>query len=394
MTRSGGRRALPAALAIGALLLATAPGNGGGTQGSSDPCAQDVRVFSTGVVTIAGTEGVVCPPPAAPPGTGFGPPSSQPGSSTGGTTPGTPCSYQVLEPLKITPQAAGEPIVSWQVPIDGVFTHGPMSIGFFVGGGQGGDWTPFYFTAGTVDFYQIYQFSGVIQQDRFTCGPAPGKTVAQSWQQICGGYTFGVYAACLTSQNHAFGGPAGPLPITALPPGLALAGYLQGQVNPGKLTSSAAGIVQAPTCFYLDGMTISGQDAMTPHWYEITLVAGPVDGSNRYILYVFRVEVVLDGVQFQYSDPSGDNSNALSIPSYCASGHQYTAAHTYTHFSPAGQPFQVTATEHYAVHAWEYWNDGQPHGIQLPDSEMPALDPIAGPLPMPILQEESVPVGG
>lgn len=391
LVRGTGQR-LPQALAIAALLLGTAAGGGGGHGGSGIPCDQGVRVFQDGVTAIVGTEHVVCPPPGAPPGQSFGNPSSQNSPVT--FQPGSQCTYQVQEAVTFTPHSGGDPTVYWPIPVAGGPWPHSMALTPFVGG----DWRPFYMDTGTLDFYQIFQLNGVIQANGVTCGPRDPNNPAASWTQICGGVTFGVYAACLGSRTRSFG-PIGPVPASAIGGhGIDLAGYLRGQVNAGTLSSmpSLAGIVQRPTCFFLDGMTINGRDGTVPSWFEITLVGPPIDASNRHVLYIFRVEVVLDQVTFNFDDRFGDNSEAPQVPTECqGGGHQSTAAHTYQHYSPESQPFQVTATEGYAVHAWEIWNDGfTSSSIQIPDDQLPHLSVPAGPLAKTVVQEEGVPVGG
>ncbi len=398
----GRRQRLGPALPVAALLLATASGGGGHPPVGNLACTSDFRVFTqqTVPVPVDGHAQVICPPPGAPPGQGFPPPSSAPIPSGSGIPLGQPCSFVLREPITITPTANGDATVQFQQPpavaASGVLAN-PMPLHYFINAGRStsaAELHSFIMFAGLMDGFMEFPFHGTGQSDG-TCGPLNNDA---NWPLHC---WFQVPAGCSMWTSHFIPTGGAGLPPSAISgQALNLAGDLRTHVFPGTMSAmpSQAGVAQTPTCFFLDGVRVDSLDILNnAAWFEMVLVGPPIDASNRHILYIFRIEVTYDGVTWDFGD--GDSSQApLTQPfdGLCA-GHQLTVGHVYTHYSPAGQPYRVTATEHFGVHAWEFWNDTTTHAIQLPDSQLPHIAvtmPTGGPLLKTIYQVEGVPVGG
>ena len=172
---------------------------------------------------------------------------------------------------------------------------------------------------------------------------------------------------------------------------LVLMGSIQRQVRPGQVSStpSQAGLVNADTCFTVQGMNIPASQT-----FDITLM-GPDLGSGRHIFFVFRVTVSFQGIQWDFGDPI-DNI-ADPVPTDLCSGMDpaVSAAHRYHRYSD-GQPggaYQVTATETYGITAVEMWDDFT--GTHSLPVTAPPPFPVATPAhAQRIIQEEGVPVGG
>jgi hypothetical protein len=189
------------------------------------------------------------------------------------------------------------------------------------------------------------------------------------------------------------------LPPTLPPPTLAdlgfdpltLLGTVRGNVRPGTITSSPAqvGLVNTPTCFYVNGMNNA-----QPQYFQIVLQANfEPPPYNRGIYYVFRIEISQTATTWNFGDGSSDETPPGP---FCVGSGQMATAHRYLRYSglqPNGA-FQVTATESYGAHVVEYWYDTQPEAKDLGDGGIPAFNVVAGPVAMPVIQEEGVPVAG
>lgn len=183
----------------------------------------------------------------------------------------------------------------------------------------------------------------------------------------------------------------------AVPPPRAVAPYFSNvlgkiQASPGAIHSSPAtkGVVNAPVCFWIDGITIPAEQDLT------LVLPGPIDSSGRQVFFTFFARIQFQGVTWNFDDSSGDNSLA-SPPAYCPSA-PLVVAHRYTRISDERHPdltYHVTATEDYSISVVVYWYDSDgAHGPVAvdPGVSAPTLSPDV--YPQYVGQVEGVPIGG
>jgi hypothetical protein len=391
-------RRLPVLLGVLAVLLGMAPGNGSGGSSSCTPgVSTQVTAASTPgqPVRVTTNASVVCPTPEAPGGQIWGPHNPQPQQPH---VAGTKCTEEVWEPMELSLTPGGQMEVFWIDPSNpgtGSDTPEPQMVSQIITGVSPQD---FWSQAGTdTNFFMPFTLNGQWDSTGFKCVPDP-KDPHGSFQQICN--VAPIPIGCL--RRDGVGGPGGgPLPIGALQgPGVDLRARMQQRIHPGSIASWPAqpnpALVNVPTCFFLNGADIDGQDPNVPATFEVVLL-GPADGEGRQVFYVFRIDVALQGVAWTF-EPGPDGGQTDPPPGACqgVSNAPLQFAHTYHHYSPPGG-FGITATETFTLHVTEYWYDSaeKPH----PAADLGDLPPITvnpgppGGFSKVVVQEEGVPVG-
>jgi hypothetical protein len=194
---------------------------------------------------------------------------------------------------------------------------------------------------------------------------------------------------CFTWVLHQITGAAPP-PATVAPFFANVLGGLQ--ASPGTIHSAPAtkGLVNAPVCFWIDGITI-------PKEQDLTLVLpGPVDGSGRQVFFTYFARIQFQGVTWNFDEPSGDTSSA-PLPPDCPV-RPLIVAHQYSRISDERHPdlrYHVTATENYSISVVVYWYDSNgAHGPQPVDPGVTAPTLTTDPYPQYVGQVEGVPIGG
>lgn len=140
-------------------------------------------------------------------------------------------------------------------------------------------------------------------------------------------------------------------------------------------------LVNLPQCYWLDG-------ASDPNLSVTLKLAGQPGPDGQRAQFEFVVAAGRTGVNWSFGD--GDDSQT-SVPIEC-SGHDGTAAHQYTAISTPGRPYEVTASEVFAITVTEYWQDSYgPHSEPLDLGLAPAVvSPPA--IATTVGQEEGVPL--
>jgi hypothetical protein len=390
-------RRLPLILGICAVVVGMAPAP---TQGGSGAgCTQDVSVNVPGASTpgvpvrVDTSAGVHCPTPESQGGF-FGPPSPQ----TYSLPPvGSSCRQVLAARLEFGP--GSDTLVFWIDPsrFVGLQSGTPeaQDPSRFLGGSMSAK--DFFMQGGSIDYWVPYTLTGIIQPNG-TCGPKDPKDPAASYTANC---TFapGSWPGCLIPSANGPVGPAGGLPLTALP--VNLQGMMRQMIAPGQISTlpqdPAPGLVNTGTCFFVNGLSIQGQDAGPGQTFQLVLT-DPPDASGRSIYYVFQLQMHLDPVQpfiWNFGDGSTAVDGKLPAPCWQQAGTPLTKAfsHTYNHFSPQGG-FAVTATENFVINATEYFSDAAgTHGpINLGALPPLQISPAPQPFVKAIVQEEGVPV--
>jgi hypothetical protein len=390
-------RRLPLILAICAVLVGMAPGPTNG--GSGAGCTKDVSVNVPGATTpgvpvpVDTSAGVHCPTPESQGGF-FGPPSNQ---NVPLPPVGSSCREVVGARLEFGPGA--DTNVFWVDPsrFTGPQSDTPESQdpSRFLGAMLSAK--DFFMQAGSIDYWVPYTLTGTIQPDH-TCGPKNPNDPGASYQANCT-FAAGSWPGCLIPSFNGPVGPAGGLPLTALP--LNLQGMMRQMIAPGHITTlpqdPSPGLVNTGTCFFVNGLSIQGQDAVQGRTFQLVLT-GPADASGRSIFYVFELQMQLDPAQpFVWNFGDGSTTVDATLPTQCrqqaSTPLTMAFSHTYSHYSPAGG-YAVTATENFVINATEFWSDAA--GTHGPIN-LGALPPLqVSPAPQPffkaIVQEEGVPV--
>jgi hypothetical protein len=160
--------------------------------------------------------------------------------------------------------------------------------------------------------------------------------------------------------------------------------------QPGSIHSLPAekGLVNLPTCFWLEGLAV-------PQERDSTLVLpGAPDASGRRIYYTFLIRVFFANVAWDFGDPFG---NGQTVPDPACGQRPQLTAHSYPMISEKASPdgrYHVRATENYQVTVDLYWDDSYgahrrpvDPGIPLPVTvTTPVYDQYVG-------QVEAIPVG-
>jgi len=164
------------------------------------------------------------------------------------------------------------------------------------------------------------------------------------------------------------------------------------KAQPGTINSlpNPKGLVNLPTCFWVDNMAIPAEKNYT------LVLAGPPDSSGRQIFYTYLIRLFFGGIEWNFDDPMG---NVETAPHPACGQHPQLTAHNYQTISEkrgnADGTYHVVAREKYQITGDMYWADSyRTHhepvdpGVQLPIviSTDPAYHQFVG-------QVEGIPVG-
>ena len=126
------------------------------------------------------------------------------------------------------------------------------------------------------------------------------------------------------------------------------------KAQPGTINSlpNPKGIVNLPTCFWLDSVGIPDEQNY------LLVLAGPPDPSGRQIFYTYLIRLFFGGVQWNFDDPLG---NAETAPHPACGQHPQLTAHNYQTISEKrgndDGTYHVTARELYQLTVDMYWAD-------------------------------------
>ena len=393
------RRRLPLVLGVLALLVGMAPGQPGG--GGSPGCVKGNRFSADSTRTpgafikVRSEIGVTCPTPEAGPSTSSFGPTTAPRVALPAI--GSDCVVRVDEPLQFSLTPGGQFLVFWVDPQfngNGSDTPEPQDPSRFLSGMSA---EQFFMQGGSTDFWVPYTLRGKIDASR-NCVPKDPNDPIASFTSDCN-FATAPFPACLVRSDD---GPVdgGGLPLGAIPGGLAgLIAQMEQRIVPGHISSMPAqpapGLVNTGTCFFVDGVNIAGEDAVQGATFEVA-VLGPPDASRRQIYYVFRLQMHLDGITWNFGDGSTEVDPQLPEPCRGRASTPQTLAfsHTYRRYSDA-PGFPVSASESFVIDATEYWVDARAtHGPQNAGRLTATALPGGQPFVKTIVQEEGVPIGG
>ena len=231
------------------------------------------------------------------------------------------------------------------------------------------------------DIYAVYAREGTIQADQ--CQPNA------RWVNFCReGAPRATDSACAFAQPH----PVTPATSPPPPIGPYVAQVAAGlAVGAGSVASlpSPNGLVNLPTCFWLDGVTIPDERD-----FRIVLPGAP-DQANRRIYYTYLIRVFFGGVEWNFDDPYGNDQVA---PHPACGEHPQLTAHSYQMISEKWSQdgfYHVVATERYQVTVDLYWDDsyGPHHQTVDPGIPLPITVSPPGPYNQYVGQVESIPMG-
>jgi hypothetical protein len=169
-------------------------------------------------------------------------------------------------------------------------------------------------------------------------------------------------------------------------------------VSPGIISSKPdqAGLVNAPTCFYVDGLTIpQAQDYDMVLQGPSTPFTGPWGG--RSIFVTIRFHIAYQAQQWNFGDGSSLEAPLPTNPALCAgSSAPIQTAHVYTHFSQglSNDAFPVTVTETYGVDASYVYVDARGPQPAVSLGTLGTFSVTTLPYARRVIQEQGVPVGG
>jgi hypothetical protein len=196
--------------------------------------------------------------------------------------------------------------------------------------------------AATSDIYAVYARQGTYQG---------GQCLPQGpWLDYCAAFQASpVTDPCILAQPHVI------TPATSPPP--PITPYIQQVVrqihaSAGTIASlPIRGLVNLPTCFWINGITVS------PDSYQTLVLAGPPDPSGRRIYYTYVIHLWFGGVEWNFDDPFG---NDQVQPSPACGQHPQLTAHSYQMISDkrhSDRMYHVTAQEQYYIFVNVYWAD-------------------------------------
>ena len=158
----------------------------------------------------------------------------------------------------------------------------------------------------------------------------------------------------------------------------------------GAIQSAPAtrGVVNAPVCFWIDGMGIPVEQDLT------LILPGPADSSGRQVFYTFLARIRFLGVDWNFDDPAGNAQ--VAPPSQC-SGHDQLVAHLYPQISDGrngDNTYHVSAVERYSITVDAFWIDSNgAHGPTPVDAGVATPTLIPGIHPQVVGQVEGIPLG-
>jgi len=236
-------------------------------------------------------------------------------------------------------------------------------------------------TAATNDVFAVYSRPGVFQ------GQQCQGTGA--WQDFCQlGEPGPNPDPCILTQAHRI------IPADSPPP--AIGPYIANVVRdlkaaPGTVRSlpSPNGLVNLPTCFWIDDMAVPTERDLT------MILPGPPDGSGRRIYYTYLIRVFFAGVDWNFDDPFGQDQVR---PHPACGQHPMLTAHSFQMISEKRSTdglYHVTATEKYQVTVDLYWDDtyGAHHSAVDPGVPLPITVTPPRPYDQYVGQVEAIPLG-
>jgi len=236
-------------------------------------------------------------------------------------------------------------------------------------------------TAATNDVFALFRQNGTFQNQQ--C-----QTVG-AWLDYCQLGAPGPNPdPCILSQPHRI--------VPADSPAPSIAPYIGNVVRDIKAQAGSVhsmpspnGLVNLPTCFWIDGIGV-------PDEREFTMVLpGPPDPSNRRIYYTYLIRVFFAGVDWNFDDPFG---NERTQPHPACGQHSQLTAHSYQMISEKRNLdgfYHVSAVENYQVTVDLYWDDsyGPHHNVIDPGVQLPITASPAGPYSQFVGQVEAIPIG-
>lgn len=231
------------------------------------------------------------------------------------------------------------------------------------------------------DIFAVFARQGTMQGD--VC------QASARWVNFC---REGAPAA--TDVPCAFAQPHPVTPATSPPPPIGpyvaqVAGGLRAGAGTIASLPSPNGLVNLPTCFWLEGVTIPDERD-----FKIVL-PGPPDPANRRIYYTYLIRVFFSGVDWNFDDPFGNDQVA---PHPACGQHPQLTAHSYEMISEKWSSdgfYHVSATEKYQVTVDLYWDDsyGPHHRSVDPGIPLPITVSPPGPYNQYVGQVEAIPMG-
>jgi hypothetical protein len=393
---------------------AYAVGNPGGASLDCVPGSPQLIVSHGTLTRVAGGGTLSCPPPGAAPGHSFGqtnyPPPTPP-------TPGTKCHMEYQSPMQFQlgngmylgnihdPQ--GNPPPQWT-------SNGFQNLDVLPSDNSLGKVEDLYKAAGTNDVYTPWVFDGIwnAQGQCVSQVPPSPQNPAPGWTSPCRINGTGTWPGCLNLVPVFVGGQQAPAGLL----GENLTALVQGHYTGGAITSlpdapQHPGLTNLPTCFYVSNMTVDGQPAnpqVPTVWEKVVVGPNAVDAQGRHIVYVFRITVSYQQTVWNFGDgtgdipvgPGGQLIDAGGLPGSCGrnANQQFLVTHTYHKYSTVADGFHVTVRHRYGIRVDEAWLDSAgSHVVNDIPTGVGPVDVLALPqpyYPMPVIQEEGVPVGG
>lgn len=164
-------------------------------------------------------------------------------------------------------------------------------------------------------------------------------------------------------------------------------GQLDGQAGQIGSAPPTKGVVNIPTCFWIDGQGIPDDRKLS------VTVAGAPDAEGRQIYYTLLIDVAFVRAAWNFDDPHNDTANATP-PTQCGQHNQLTA-HQYVEISEARHPdqkYHVVAAEHYAITGEVYWTDSYGSHHQNVDSGLGDVVISTPDYPQYVGQIEAIPI--
>jgi hypothetical protein len=236
--------------------------------------------------------------------------------------------------------------------------------------------------AATNDIFAVFS-----RQGTFQAGQCQG---VGAWQDFCQlGEAVPNPDPCILTQPHRIvpadspPPPIGPYVANVVRDLRAAAGTVRSLPSPN-------GLVNLPTCFWIEGMGVPAERDVT------VVLPGPPDSSGRRIYYTYLVRVFFAGVDWNFDDPYG---NDQVQPHPACGQHPQLTAHSYRVISEDNGPdgfYHVVPTEKYQVTVDLYWADtyGPHHQPVDPGVPMPVTVSPVRAYEQYVGQVEAIPVGG
>jgi hypothetical protein len=168
-------------------------------------------------------------------------------------------------------------------------------------------------------------------------------------------------------------------------------GSIAGQAGTIVSAPSQKGVVNTPTCFWIEGMGIPVEEDLM-----LVLPSAP-DESGRMIFYTFLAKIRFLGVDWNFDDPAGNQQDLTDPTPGPCQGRPNLAMHKYPQISDGRNPdntYHVSAVERYSITVDAFWVDSAgAHGpIPVdPGVAAPAISPVT--YPQFVGQVEGIPIG-